>query len=119
MRVSVPQNESSVSLNRWCVNRYLSFAFFVLVMLFFSFPAHAQNTVRVRGHVATETGQPIPKASVIVKGTTNGVTGSDNGDFEIDAPANGTLVVSSVGYSRSCRSADSFCNIKCTQCKSK
>src|SRR5215470_12900162 len=98
MRVSVSQNESSASLNRWCIKKYVVFAFSVLVGLFFSVPVDAQNTVRVKGHVTNETGQPIPKVSVVVKGSTHGTTGNDNGDFEIDAPSSGTLVITSVGY---------------------
>ena len=58
----------------------------------------AQNTIRVKGHVTNESGQPVPKVSVVLKGTSNGVTGNDNGDFEMSAPSNGTLVISSVGY---------------------
>src|SRR5436190_9482546 len=98
MKVSLDQNESLSSLRRWSLTRLFAFAFSVLVIIFFSFSAYAQNTVRVRGHVATETGQPVPKVSVVVKGSTHGTTGNDNGDFEIDAPSNETLVISSVGY---------------------
>lgn len=99
MKVSLDQNESLSSPRRLSVTRLFAFAFSVLVIIFFSFPAQAQKNVRVRGHVANEAGQPVPKVSVIVKGSSTGVTGNDNGDFEIDAPSNATLVISSVGYS--------------------
>lgn len=98
MKVSLAQNESLLSLSRLCLPKFLAFAFSVVVIMFFSVPVHAQITVRVKGHVANETGQPVPKVSVVIKGTPNGTTGNDNGDFEIDAPSNGTLVISSVGY---------------------
>lgn len=97
MKVSLARNESSSWQRRMSMTRLFAFAFSVLGIIFFSLPALAQQ-VRVRGHVTNETGQPVPKVSVLVKGTANGVTGNDNGDFEIMAPGNGTLVVSSVGY---------------------
>lgn len=56
------------------------------------------QTLSVRGRVTNETGDPVSKASVTVKGTRTGVTTGDNGSFEITAPANGTLVITSVGY---------------------
>ena len=35
---------------------------------------------------------------MLVKGTTTGVTSDENGDFSINAPANATLVITSVGF---------------------
>lgn len=58
----------------------------------------AQNTVHIKGHVVTESGQPIPKATVQVKETKAAVSTDDNGDYEINAPSNGTLLISSVGF---------------------
>ena len=69
----------------------------VAALLFITASAFAQN-VRVRGHVSDDKGQPVQKVSVLVKGTTNGVSGDDNGNFEISAPSNGTLVISAVGF---------------------
>jgi len=60
--------------------------------------ALAQNGILVKGRITNERNQPIANVSVVVKGTSNGTTTNDNGDFEISAPSNGTLVVSSVGY---------------------
>src|SRR5678815_5481372 len=103
-KVSVPHNEQSSSLGRLHTNpqhsveKLLPIVFSTLMAVFFFFFFYAQNTTRVTGRVVSEAGQPVPKVSVVVKGTTNGVTGNDNGDFEISAPANGTLVISSVGY---------------------
>lgn len=103
MKVSVPQIGKS-NLGRLHTNPHHSLKKLLPVVLsalmaaLFSFSGHAQNTIRVTGRVVNETGQPVPKVSVAVKGATGGVTGNDNGDFEINAPANGTLVISSVGY---------------------
>ncbi|HEV8284161.1 MAG TPA: SusC/RagA family TonB-linked outer membrane protein [Chitinophagaceae bacterium] len=99
MKVSVPQNQKWSNLGRLRTKKLLAIAFSALLVLVFSVSAYAQNTIRVRGRVTNESGQPVPKVSVVVKGTTNGVTGNDNGDFEISAPDNGALIISSVGYS--------------------
>ena len=64
----------------------------------FILPAFAQNSILVKGRVLDEKNQPVVGASVVVKGTTNGTTTNTAGDYQINAPANGTLVVSSVGY---------------------
>jgi TonB-dependent starch-binding outer membrane protein SusC len=74
-----------------------------LLLLFFlsaSFvlPAVAQNNIAVKGRITNESNQPISGASVVVKGTTNGTTTNDAGNFQLSAPANGTLVISSVGF---------------------
>jgi TonB-linked SusC/RagA family outer membrane protein len=55
----------------------------------------------VSGQVKNESGQPVPGASVVVKGQTRGVACDVDGRFEISAPAKGVLVISSVGFSRS------------------
>ncbi len=58
----------------------------------------AQN-IRITGAV-TElgSGAPLPFVSIQVKGTTTGSTTLDNGSFVINAPANGTLIFSFIGY---------------------
>ena len=53
----------------------------------------------ISGRVTDEKGAPIPNASVIIKGTSTGVTTAADGSFSINLPANAnTLVISSVGY---------------------
>lgn len=73
-------------------------ACFLFMAALFSLPVFAQNNITVKGRVTSEKGEPVPTASVTIKGTTNGVTSDANGDFQISAPANGTLVISSVGF---------------------
>lgn len=58
----------------------------------------AQNQLLVRGRVTNDQDQPIAGASVVVKGTSTGTSTNNNGEYEIVAPARGTLVISSVGY---------------------
>lgn len=55
---------------------------------------------KVTGTVTSaKDGQPIAFASIVVKGTMNGVSANDDGVFEIqNVPANGVLQFSSIGY---------------------
>src|SRR6185503_7490375 len=59
---------------------------------------HVQNSILVKGRVTDAQDKPIANASVVVKGTSTGVTTSENGDYQITAPSNGTLIITSVGY---------------------
>lgn len=52
----------------------------------------------VKGQVLGETGEPVIGASVLVKGTTNGVITDIDGNFTLNGVSKGTLVVSFVGY---------------------
>ena len=58
----------------------------------------AQDIIHVVGHIVSDSGQTIARATVAVKGSREGVTSDDNGNFDIAVPSNGTLVFSSVGY---------------------
>src|SRR5580692_6549232 len=57
-----------------------------------------QDIIHVVGHIVSDSGQAIARATVAVKGTREGVTSDDNGNFEIAVSSNGTLLISSVGY---------------------
>ena len=58
----------------------------------------AQN-ISVKGYVFDKgTGDPLIGASVIQKGTQNGVVSDVDGNFVINIPINGTLVVHYIGY---------------------
>lgn len=56
----------------------------------------AQGSV-VRGTVTDESGEPIPGASVLVKGTSIGVAADINGKYSIEVPSNATLIFSFIG----------------------
>ncbi|WP_219733382.1 SusC/RagA family TonB-linked outer membrane protein [Hymenobacter sp. NBH84] len=61
--------------------------------------AFAQQRRTITGKVTDEKGAPIPFASVQVKGTTNGTTTNDDGEFSVTLQNNGSvLVFSSIGY---------------------
>ena len=54
--------------------------------------------VQIRGQIIGENGEPIPGASVLVKGTTIGTAADLNGEYALSVPANSTLVFSFMGY---------------------
>ena len=52
----------------------------------------------VTGRVTDAKGEGLPGVTVLVKGTQTGTSTDVNGNFSLDVPDNGTLVISSVGY---------------------
>lgn len=68
---------------------------FTMLMLF-SALAFAQNRV-ITGTVTDEKGDPLPGASVTIKGTRTGVSADNNGQFRISAKTGDVLVVSGAG----------------------
>ncbi len=57
----------------------------------------AQN-INIQGNVSDESGNSSIGASVLVKGTSNGVISDIDGNFRLNAPKNSVLQVSYVGY---------------------
>ncbi|HEY8399253.1 MAG TPA: carboxypeptidase-like regulatory domain-containing protein, partial [Flavihumibacter sp.] len=53
---------------------------------------------RVTGRITNEAGEPLPGASIKVKGAQGGISADADGNFAITVPTNATLVISSVGY---------------------
>ncbi|OJJ21841.1 hypothetical protein BKI52_10310 [marine bacterium AO1-C] len=61
--------------------------------------AFAQETVTVKGRVIDKKGEGLPFATVYVKGTTNGTSTNDNGDYFLQVkPGNYELVFQYIGY---------------------
>lgn len=52
----------------------------------------------ITGRITDAQGNPVPFASVTVRGTNAGVAADQNGNFSIDAAPNATLVVSAAGF---------------------
>lgn len=71
--------------------------FSLLFLLLFSFPSLAQDSP-VTGTITSQTGEPMPGVSVALKGTNRGTSTDTAGQFTINAPSNGTLVISFVGF---------------------
>lgn len=57
-----------------------------------------ETFLEVRGVVLDENGQPLPGASVLIKGTGLGTITDFDGNFTIDADPDSTLIVSYIGY---------------------
>lgn len=56
------------------------------------------QTKTVSGTVLDDTGTPLPGASVVVKGTSNGTQTDFDGNFTISASNNDTLTISYIGF---------------------
>ena len=66
-----------------------------------SVPAMAsvtQQTIKVKGQVVDQDGEPLIGATVKVKGSQTGAVTDFDGNFTIDAASNATLVISYVGF---------------------
>lgn len=72
----------------------------LFVLLILIFPAFSFGQGAVNGTITeASTGNPLPGANVVVKGTTNGTTSDFDGNFTINVDAfPAILVFSSVGY---------------------
>ena len=70
----------------------------LLLSVFAALNVNAQN-LTVKGTITDgSNGEPIPFATVVVKGMTTWTTSDAEGKYSIDAPSNGTLSVACLGY---------------------
>jgi outer membrane cobalamin receptor len=68
-----------------------------VAVLFIS--ATVLGQTKITGEVVDETNQPLPGASIVVKGTTNGTSTDFDGKFTLQAGADsGTIVISYIGF---------------------
>lgn len=68
-----------------------------VAVLFIS--ASVLGQTKITGEVVDETNQPLPGASIVVKGTTNGTSTDFDGKFTLQAGADsGTIVISFIGF---------------------
>jgi len=71
------------------------------MLMSFPSPAKAEVTqaqIKVVGQIVDQDGEPLIGATVRVKGAQSGAVTDFDGNFEISAPSNATLLVSYVGY---------------------
>jgi len=69
------------------------------VLLFAAGVMASAQTITVKGVVKdSSTGETVPAAYVLVKGTSTGTTTDNNGQYTISAPSAGTLFFSSLGF---------------------
>jgi len=57
----------------------------------------AQNRT-IAGRVTNSEGNPVPFATVVVKGTNTAASADENGNFSIQAASNAILVVSAASF---------------------
>ncbi len=75
-----------------------NFKKFLFVALFLV-AATVLGQAKITGTVVDETNQPLPGASIVVKGTTNGTSTDFDGKFMLKAKTNsGVVIVSYIGY---------------------
>jgi TonB-linked SusC/RagA family outer membrane protein len=77
----------------WLLKRSIGMLIFLLLGL-----SAFSQTIPVQGKVLDEKGQPIPGASIRVKGTTTATVSNSSGEFSIAAAPSATLTVTYVGY---------------------
>lgn len=95
--------KNSTTLARWLhplpMRLWKPYIAAVLCMAFFFSPlAGFSQTNPLSGRITDDKGQPIPGATVVLKGTNSGTVTDERGDFKLNAPANAVLVISSVGF---------------------
>jgi len=57
-----------------------------------------EKFLTITGKVTNASGNPVSGASILIKGTTNGTSTDQSGNYSISAPDNATLIISAVGY---------------------
>lgn len=70
----------------------------MFLVLFFVWVGFIDAQTQVHGIVVDEAGEPIIGATIQVKGTSQGTVTDIDGLFNLSAPADGTLMISYVGY---------------------
>jgi TonB-linked SusC/RagA family outer membrane protein len=72
--------------------------FMLMLLSILSFVANAQET-QIRGRITDgASGDGLPGASILLKGTSRGTTTDANGDFKLAVGSNAILSISSIGY---------------------
>lgn len=57
-----------------------------------------QGNITVKGKIVDEKGEPLPGATILQKGTTNGTITDNEGNFSLSVPPDATLVLSYIGF---------------------
>ncbi|MDR2026361.1 MAG: TonB-dependent receptor [Prevotellaceae bacterium] len=71
---------------------------FIIIWVFSTLCYYAVGQTQIRGKVSDMSGEPVTGASIIVKGTTVGVTSDSEGNFSFNVPEGAIIQVSCVGY---------------------
>jgi TonB-linked SusC/RagA family outer membrane protein len=96
MQMTVYPKKEVPGLSRYHIKSAFTFVFATLLTLC-SLSLYAQN-IKITGKVIDASGQTVPGVTIKVKGTTNGVTTDGKGNFQLSAPGNAILQISSIGF---------------------
>ncbi len=70
----------------------------IMFLLLITSSMQGQQAKEIKGQVVDESGFPLSGASIIVKGTTNGVAADFDGNYTITANDSDIIIVSYIGY---------------------
>ncbi len=82
----------------WRGRNSLSSLTVILCLLLFPLVVNAQESRSISGTVYDDTGMPLPGATILEKGTSNGTTTDFNGHFELEITEGNTVEISYVGF---------------------
>ena len=68
------------------------------LLMVLSVSAQTGTSINVRGTIKDVVGEPIIGANILIKGTSNGTVTDYDGNYSLQAPADGVLEVSYIGY---------------------
>ena len=81
------------------MNRFLSFIVGLMGLLLITPDLSAQNGYEIRGTVTDQSGQPVIGATVLEKGTTNGLSTDIDGNYTLKvSSADAIIEISCIGY---------------------
>ena len=80
-----------------CTNHFLKPLGLIFLLCVLPLWVSAQN-ITVKGTVKDNIGEPVIGASVVQKGTSNGIVTDIDGNFTLNVPSNSIIVVSFIGY---------------------
>jgi TonB-dependent starch-binding outer membrane protein SusC len=79
------------------IGKRLAFSSIILLLSCCFSVLQAQN-LSLKGSIKDESGSGLPGASITVKGTSQGTVTDNDGNFALEVPKGGTLVISYVGF---------------------
>ncbi len=100
IRVSIEANDMPLEkvLEKVLVNTSLKYQVLEDNLVVISRLEQAEQKRMVKGRVINEAGEALSGVSVQLKGSGNGTTTNENGEFSLDVSDNSTLVASYIGY---------------------
>ncbi|MFD2526969.1 SusC/RagA family TonB-linked outer membrane protein [Flavihumibacter stibioxidans] len=98
VEVNVKEEEVLTVLDRLLENSALTYEVLDNYLVVIKFRGVDFQQQQVTGRITNAAGEPLPGASVKIKGASGGTSADADGKFAITVPENATLVISSIGY---------------------